>query len=159
MELLNAGDLEGLAGKIEEESYFRNFVALVSNIAPDGHDIRMVGFTASDGGKERNVALTCPQEWFRQMLAALGGVSDVPSEQALEFRGVLLEADATKNTEGLIKIVGKDGRTQVLRVPRGMMSDVVKPCFEEEVVVQAHRKMREVWLDSIVVVEDATDEA
>ena len=149
-ELLDAGDLQELEQRIPEETYFRNFVGLAEKIAPDGERVRRVGFTTTTDQGERQVALSLRREQIRG-----GAISPKPSESKpiAEVRGILLEADATSRREGRIQVVDQGGRTHRLNVPRGMMSDIVKPMFEERVIVTARPKGRGYLLESIAIDE------
>ena len=71
----------------------------------------------------------------------------------VEIRGVLLEANAKSQKRGEIEVVDSAGKPQRIVVPRGMMSDIVKPMFEEEVVVAGVRKCTIVELLSIDLAE------
>ena len=46
--------------RIKDETYYRNFVSLAKQIAPDGVDINLVGFTSWRRGRERTVHLNRP---------------------------------------------------------------------------------------------------
>ena len=149
-ELLNAGDLQELEQRIPEETYLRNFVGLAEKIAPDGERVRRVGFTATTDQGERHVALSPRREQIRG-----DTISPKPSESEpiAEVQGILLEADATSQREGHIQVVDKDGKAHRFNVPRGMMSDIVKPMFEERVIVTARHKGRGFLLESIGIDE------
>jgi len=150
-ELFDAGDLQKLEDHTQNESYFRNFVALTQKIAPDGKNIFRVGFTATTPQGERRVALSRTRERIR--VAAIDPVPAQP-DRPLEVSGVLLEADAKSSSQGLIQVVDDAGKSHRFIVPRGMMSDIVKPMFEERVTVAAQRKGRGFLLESIHPVDD-----
>jgi len=57
LELLNNGDIGALEKQIPDAPYRRNFIALAEKLAPDGKDIRTVGFTSVTGKETRKVAL------------------------------------------------------------------------------------------------------
>ena len=150
IEMVDRGEIEQLRHQIPDESYFRNFVGLAQKIAPDGRDVRTLGFTKSSGDGNREVALSRPRSVIRD--AVTPPVSETPEgteSPLVEIRGVLLEADAKGQREGRIEIVDRDGTIHRFRVPRGMMSDIVKPWFEEEVVVLGRRRGYLVVLESI----------
>jgi len=58
LDLLNRGDERSLHDKIVDDAYYRNFVSLGRKIAPDGRDIRAVGFTSIRPAGERRVVLS-----------------------------------------------------------------------------------------------------
>ncbi len=151
-ELLDAGDLQKLEEHIQDESYFRNFVGLSEKIAPDGENIRRVGFTAITAKGERRVALSRTRERIR--VAAIEPARAEP-DQPFEELGILLEADARKSDLGQIQVVDeKTGKSRKFFVPRGMMSDIVRPMFEQCVIVVAQRKGQRLMLQSIHPVDD-----
>lgn len=53
MELPESGATDKLLEPIPADAYRRNFLRLVRRIAPDGEDIRAIGFTAGSGRRER----------------------------------------------------------------------------------------------------------
>ncbi len=144
------GDLDKLERSIPDESYRINFISLVERLAPDGEDIRTVGFTAATDQQERVVALTAPKKELRERIQHLRHMK--PPEKTtelIEIRGVLLEANAKKRKEGVIEVVDSQSNSHKIFVPRGMMSDIVKPMFEEEVVVVGVRRGNRIDLQSI----------
>ena len=152
-ELLDAGNLKELEKRIPDESYLRNFISLAEKIAPDGERIRRVGFTATTDQGERRVALSSKREKIRS--ATIASKRTEP-DQVKEVKGILLEADATKKRLGRIQIVDEHGVAHGVSVPRGMMSDIVKPMFEERVIVSARPKGKGLLLESIDLVDAHT---
>lgn len=152
IELLDAGDVKDLAQRIPDESYFRNFVGLAEKIAPDGENVRRVGFTTTSDQGERSVALSRTRRRIRE--ASLVPKRTEPEPVTEEVQGTLLEANAKSQRQGSIEVVDKQGKTHRLSVPRGMMSDIVKPMFEERVIVRAQRKGNVLLLESIDLVEE-----
>ena len=141
-ELFNELRTEQLQRKIPDESYYTNFIGLARSIAPDGEDIRSVGFTAVRGERERQVLLTTPK---RQAPAARIQLPEPEAERRAEIRGILRYADSRQEEKGQIQLIDDQGIPHKIRVPRGLMSDIVKPMFEEDVVVTGIR--RRAWID------------
>lgn len=140
IELVEQSDLGELSQRINDDSYFRNFVGLAQSIAPDGKIVRAVGFTATSAGVERRVTLTRPKSKIRPPPPVKPEPSQVAGPMTpVEVEGVLLEADAKDEKLGRIQLRGSDGAIEGVVVPRGMMRDIVKPLFEEEVVVSGVR--------------------
>jgi len=153
--LLANRDMRALRDKIADEAYFRNFVALARTIAPDGKKIKLVGLTAFNRNRERKVALTTPRDKISAVDTedqALG------TGQRIAVRGTLLEADARNETKGCIRLVSSDGKTHKVSVPRGMVSDIVKPMFGREVAVAGVRKKGEIALEDIDLAESDASE-
>lgn len=150
--MINDGNLVALQEAIPDEAYRVNFIGLVEQLSPDGDDIRTVGFTAVSDQEQRIVALTTPKKELRERIRKATRTLEIEAEH-VEIQGVLLEADARKQKEGVIEIVDSKGTANKITVPRGMMSDIVKPMFEEEVVVVGIRKGTRIDLQSIYLAE------
>ena len=135
-ELLNAVNFRELEERIPDESYFRNFVGLAEQIAPDGEKVRRVGFTVTTVQGERHVVLTPKQERIRGTVPVS---KPIEREAIVEIVGTLLVANAKSMERGRIEVVDDEGKTHRFAIPRGMMSDIVKPMFEERVIVTARR--------------------
>lgn len=148
IDLVNQDELDALSSRIGDESYFRNFVGLAQKIAPDGEVVRAVGFTTTTEAGERRVPLTRPKTKIRPPMPTRPQEPIGPPVE-VEIQGTLLEADATSEKEGRIQLRRADGDIEVVRVPRGMMRDIVKPLFEEEVIVQGMRAQGGIDLVSI----------
>lgn len=155
IELLDRGEVEELKGKIQDEAYFRNFVGLAKKIAPDGENIRTVGFTTTSPRGDREVALSRPRAKADDAIPPPESpLSVVDAQQIQIIRGKLLEADARSERAGKIQVVSADGKRHGIQVPRGMMSDIVKPSFEEQVIVRARTKGKKLLLESIDLADD-----
>jgi len=146
---------EQLKVRIKDDAYYRNFVGLAGVVQPDGAKVDMVGFTAVRGEKTKKVAM-------RQVVTdtpALAAVDVLPEKarrdtkdaDLVTLRGQLLIANATKRSDtqsGEIEIVTGDSKVK-FAVPPGMMSDIVKPLWESEVVVTGTRKGKKIYLMQI----------
>lgn len=149
-ELLDAGNLRELEQHIPDEPYLRNFIGLAEKIAPDGERITRVGFTATTDQGERRVALSARQEQIRDATAK---AKRMEPDESVVVQGVLLEADAKRKSLGRIQLVDEHGKAHRIRVPRGMMSDIVKPMFEERVKANARRTGKDLLLETIDLVD------
>ena len=158
IELVDCGDLEALQKRIGDEAYFRNFLGLAKKIAPDGEVVRSIGFTAGKFEGERRVAFTVPK--YKIVTPRQIAVTPYKTEglivEALDqvsaevvITGLLLKADAIGRENGQIEVRTPDGRIEVINVPRGTMRDVVRPHFEEDVVVCGTRRGPTICLESI----------
>jgi hypothetical protein len=154
LDLVNSGNLVALEERIPDQSYRLNFIGLVERLAPDGEDIRTVGFTAGADQASRVVALATPRKKLMEHIrkAPSPGSAKKPGKR-IQIQGVLLEADATRQKEGVIEVVDATGAQHRIFVPRGMMSDIVKPMFEEEVTVSCTQKGKHIHLESIDLAE------
>jgi hypothetical protein len=134
--LVNEGNLDALKNSIPDESYRINFMGLAERLAPDGKEIRTVGFTTAPDQVKRVVALVATKKQLRERIRKIPkNFATDTDEKEVVITGHLLEADATNRKEGIIEVVDAGSTAHKIIVPRGMMRDIVKPMFEEEVVV------------------------
>jgi len=150
LELFSSSDVKPLQEKIKDPAYYRNFIALSRKIAPDGREIRSVGFTATRGGQERKVILSIPCEKTPSIEL---GESELVKER-VHVRGTLLFADARKEGEGKIQLIDDKGSIYKVHVPTGMMSDIVRPMWEYEVLVTGTKERDVIMLETIERVGD-----
>ena len=143
-EVNRAGD-DQLEELIPEDSYRRNALALVKQIAPDGAKIKQVGFTASGADGPRMIGFTRTKKDVRQSAA-----DRTPTEESIVIHGILLFADARRRSNE-IRIVADDGDHKV-RVASEMMDDIVRPLWNSEVTVHGVRRGRSVTLTEIETV-------
>lgn len=156
-ELLNCFDLfnkkkgDELKKKIADESYYANFMGLAKQIAPDGKKVKVVGFTAAMKGTEKKVALTVPQ-----MKVPAAEVPSLIEEKIkrVTVKGQLRYADSTRLKGGEIKLIEEDGTRHDIIVPAGMMSDIVKPLWEDTVIVSGPIVRRKIHLEDITKAEE-----
>ena len=134
---------EDLRVRIPDPAYYRNFTELTKQLAPDGERIRLVGFTMMRRGEAREVALTKPGDQLRVIEEA----DETSSAELVEYRGQLKAADEISSNTIRLEDQGKPSPRIV--VPEGMMSDIVKPMWEEEVVVTAVKGRKGIFLKSI----------
>lgn len=147
-EMLNRRDDDLIRHRIPDPAYFTNFIGLAKRIAPDGRDITGVGFTATAAGAQREVELRRPRK-------------DMPSPEPQELRPMFhpeepvtvtgrLEFASKLNQQNEIRIE-PDGGGPVhrVRVPDGLMNDIVKPLWDERVTIHGTRQGDEIFLVSI----------
>ena len=128
IELVASSDSDRLASKCPDPTYRRNFVQLVRNIAPDGDRVTQVGFTALSAGKERTLPLITTKSELSQ-----SSRTSTREESEETITGRLLAADGTSQRNQSIQIVQADGAKRRIKVPAGMMDDIVRPLWNEEV--------------------------
>jgi hypothetical protein len=152
LELFNRGDEAQLKKRIPQEDYYINFVGLARNIAPDGNDVKFVGFSTFRDGVVRTVSLTNQGSSDIHLKPPFGlAALQTPEggEEAPSIRGILKEADSRDSKRGKIHIIDKDGSSHTVIVPPGMMADIVKPLWESEVIVTGDRKGKVLHLTDI----------
>jgi hypothetical protein len=145
MGLVNNADFSAIEVRIPDQAYRTNFVQLAKRLAPDGDNVKVVGFTSIHDGRERFVEITRP----KTKMAPARPESIKPSE-SLVVKGVLRFADATHRDSGHIKIVDKEtNATYQVKVPEGMMNDIVKPLWDSFVVIKGRREGNYIVLEDI----------
>lgn len=149
LELFNKSEESKLREKIPEPAYYRNFVGLAKNIAPDGEQVNLVGFTEIRDGVERKVNLTQSPDEIQLSLESLLEIEPDARREKDTIIGRLLYADATSSDEQAIKLIDKNNKSHTVIVPEGMMSDVVKPLWEEIVQLTGLRIGKEIELIDI----------
>jgi hypothetical protein len=146
LELFEAANDEELRHRIPDEPYYVNFVGLARQLAPDGEDVRLVGFTANRNGEQKKVALTRTRDTVS--LRPQSPSLEDTGEQVVSVSGTLKYADNTKRT-GRIRLVSSDGKTYNVVVPEGMMDDIVRPLWNDEVEVVGVQRGKDIYLQDI----------
>ena len=144
--LANESKIAEIRERIPEPAYFRNFMGIAKKLAPDGNLIRQVGFTAVREGVERHVGITKPAGEFP------GLPQDEPTaieSTVARVRGTLRYADATRSTSNEIKVIDEKNRLHLIRVPEGMMDDIVRPMWGSIVEIRGRRENQRIVLDDI----------
>lgn len=145
LELLNAAKVVPLEERFTDKAYYTNFVKLAKKIAPDGENIKSVGLTRLKANKETSVVLSTPGS---QIMTLAGREEMLERGKQVEVRGSLRYADDTKK-EGLIKVIDEHNKTHSVKVPSGMMADIVRPMFDFEVVVTGYQEGGVITLEDI----------
>ncbi len=153
LEFFAKNDLTGLSGKIQDESYLRNFVSLADALLPDGENVKTVGFTAFRFGKERSVALTRTRIAYGTPFELQKIEAEPVKDATVTVSGILKFADDTKE-EKKIKIVEDSGKTYSVSVPEGMLTDIVKPLWNDRVTVTGLKKGKTIQMNRIERAED-----
>jgi hypothetical protein len=153
LSLVNAGDIKALEVAIPDGPYLLNFLALAQRLAPDGKDIRTVGFTTMADNKSQVVALVTPQRELRRIIARADDDAAPDVTGTIEVVGVLLEANAKNRDMGSVEIVDDNQKPTRFIVPKGMMGDIVKPMFEERVCAAGSYADGKLMLRTITLIE------
>jgi hypothetical protein len=151
-ELLNSNRRDALDARIPDLAYRRNFMSLARSIAPDGQAVRTVGFTAHSDTGERRLILSRPLgDDLTDLVAPTGDTTAA----TVVVRGTLKFADKRREDRSEIRIVEDSGRGHTIRVPPGLMDDIVRPLWDQKVVVSGVREGRAIRLEDIRRVEEA----
>ena len=146
IDLINKKNREGLIQRISDKMYRNNFLSLATRIAPDGREIHSVGFSTSQNNQDLTVVFSTPKSTLKNL--DLSDSTPTDTEQ-IEIRGKLLEANAMRQRTSSIQVIDDSQKRHKIKVPREMIADIVKPMFEEDVVVTVTRKGGENKLLSI----------
>lgn len=134
-ELFEGDNKDELKQKFEEEVYFDNFIGLAKQMAPDGDDIKMVGFNTVRGKQEKPVTL----RKSRRKVKKIDDNKDQPSKPKNEISlcGILMHANSPiKGKFGSVKLWSPEGKkAYTIHVPIALMKDVVQPFYEESVAI------------------------
>ncbi len=144
IQLINDEDYLKLNDNITDETYRTNFIALAKQLAPDGDRIKLVGFTAVKNNEPMTVALTKPASKFKTIATKQTAQATI-TVQEIEIEGFLSFADAKKNK---IKL-SNDKVNFEIEVPKGLLSDVVKPFFEDYVIITGTKNGEKIILKDI----------
>jgi hypothetical protein len=147
MELAELNKMTDLREHVPDPSYLRNFIGLATKLAPDGNQIRQVGFTTISGGNERYLSIETPAEEFP--LPPVGEDTQLTNlePEAVVIRGVLRYADDIR--QHVVQVVDASEKRQTVQVPEGMMNDIVRPYWNSNVTITGVRIGGDVTLQTI----------
>ncbi len=145
MDLANESKISEIRERIPEPAYFRNFLGLARKIAPDGDRIRQVGFTVIRGESQRCVGITRRSAEF----VSLTPESPAVEPKTVTVRGMLRYADATRSGSNEIKVIDDEKQSHLVKVPEGMMNDIVRPMWDSVVEITGTRESRYLMLEDI----------
>jgi hypothetical protein len=118
-------DWQALQQRIKDEAYMANFLALLRQIAPDGSNVRLVGFTA----RQKGVSYKVP---FQRRRGELLIAQSADSDQQLEvIEGIL---DGAERSKRIVKVNRKS-----IKVPEGI-DDIVRPLWGQAVKATVKRQ-------------------
>lgn len=144
IETINEGNYDKLSGAIKEDDYRRNFLALIKKLAPDGERIKLVGLTVKRDNEIRTIPLTKIKSDFQ--IDESSQIDEEPKPESVKLIGVLSFADSKKSK---IKLTDDNSKDFIITVPKGLLSDVVKPYFEEEVILKGIKTGKKIELTDV----------
>lgn len=137
--------IQGLSERISEPAYLRNFVAQLRQISPDGRRVQQIAF--QHGMNDSNAAFlrSMPSEAWSL------GPSITEDIERVKISGLLHGADTSskRGRRSSISIEDSDGNRTPIRVPKGMMNDIVRPYWDKRVDVVAVKQKRSLVLEDI----------
>lgn len=156
LELVNEAQHSELRKRIPEDSYHRNFIALTRGLAPDGEQVHLVGFTIVREQQERSVALTRRRDHMPPIPAPPEAQLWPTPGEPCEIEGELLYANSKRAEKQQIQLIDNKGKARRIFVPKGLMSDIVKPLWEDKVRVIGVKVRGGILLQDIQRCEDDT---
>ncbi len=147
VQLVQSGDIDRLGSRINDESYFVNFLSLAQTLAPDGESVTMVGLTSP----RQDVSFTREKSEVSVLLPLQVPVSAPKAEPPRTITGVLDEASARGN--GRIGFTTETGDQLTLQVREGM-DDLVRTFFNRRVRISTSQQGSSRTIDNITELED-----
>ena len=156
-QFLNNGDFDQLQDNIADIEYYRNFVALAKEIAPDGDEVVTANLGALVDGQQRMVQFYRSQQEFKDvplpdLFQSANGI--YATDDIVSIRGELQYADGMAEHKQVKLIDSDSGETWKIFVPNALMKDVVQPNFGEEVEIVGKRVARKRLLRSTLYLTD-----
>jgi hypothetical protein len=142
-----------LSERIPDQDYLENFIGLARQIAPDGKDIKTVGFTVLRGGEESSLAIRKNRKAIGRAFSRVtkqADNDDSPGE-ILVLNGVLNFASSPRSKSyGTVKLIDLiTGKHKTIHVRKSLMKDIVQPYYEENVQVTVIKKGETLFLDDV----------
>lgn len=145
--MVNDANHKGIEERIPDPAYRTNFIHLAKRLAPDGTGVRLVGFTSKRAGKEKYVKITRPRKEIIVPPPNDGNIND--KGELVTVRGILKLADATNGDGGRIQVVDENNARHTIKVPEGMLNDIVKPLWDSPVIITGIRVGKNILLEDI----------
>jgi hypothetical protein len=140
--MINNKDEKKLKTKIEDEDYFINTLGLIKKLSPDNKEVSLVGLTASKNNN--TVAFTRATKEIA--IAPIIHNIDVSNMEDIVISGKLNYADANKSA---IKLETDDGESYTICVPKGVLADIVRPYWEQDVTITGKRQDKKIFFEDI----------
>ena len=129
--LVNVSDYDTLRKKIPDETYFKNFVSLSKELAPDGDDVNLVGLTIIRDGKQKDVQFTKIRGEINTS-SVVEIEKENANEKIVELSGRLFAANEDRSN---IRLKVESAGVYTVTVPDGL-GDIVKKYWGEQVKIK-----------------------
>ena len=159
MDLFRESSFVKLKSRIQSNDYYRNFVENRKRLIPKATGINKVFYRShtEDGLRVSEVSKGVEPD-FTDVIGDDAFFQDSSKPMSkVEMDGWLLYADATRRSKYEIALSTKDGKQAMIRVPKSMMSDVVKPLWEKHVRVKCLIQEDVILLQDIVPVDEEVE--
>jgi len=144
IKMVNGRDEKILKEKILNEDYFFNTLGLIKKLSPDNKEVSLVGLTTTKNGNDNMVAFTRATEEIR--ITPIIHNLDISAMEEFIICGKLEYADAKKSD---IKLVTDEGESYTICVPKGLLSDIVKPYWEQYVTIKGKKQEKKIFFEDL----------
>lgn len=132
--LVNNKKYKELSDRIGSPDYFTNFVHHAKKIAPDGEEVKMVGFTIYRNNEEKIFKFDRKKSDIEEGINELQeSISPELSMSITTLEGRLVIADGLKNH---IHLKGDDKKTYKIQIANEAQKDIVREYYSEDVRIQ-----------------------
>jgi hypothetical protein len=150
IDLVNQGKIKELREKIPDESYYQSFIINARKIAPDGSNVKEVGFTVYRNNNEE----IHPFSKVQSEISMIENVSEIKNEEKEKekkreqgiINGVLLASDTTKKSVVVVETIygyTKRGKAKKPKQKKHKITfvteaqkELVRDHYEDDVTVQ-----------------------
>jgi len=146
VKMVNNNDEVKLKDKIINEDYFINTLGLIKKLSPDNKEVSLVGLTTTRDGSDNTVAFTRATEEIK-IIPVVQSI-DVSIMEEVKIFGKLEYADASKSD---IKLKTDEGESYTIYVPKGLLSDIVKPYWEQYVTIKGKKQEKKIYFEDLLV--------
>ncbi len=150
-ELVEEERIDELKTRIPDQNYYDNFMGLTKQIAPDGNEVKTVGFTIIREGELKPVSIRKSRQEIKDNQSAIDSKQKIEENETFVLLGILRYANALANSKfGKVKLIeDKTNITHSISVPSGIIKDVVQPYFEEHVSITVNKHGKTLYLEDI----------
>lgn len=137
LEYIQFDEVDELRKRITDQDYFDNFVGLAKQIAPDGKDIKTVGFTVVRGGEDKPLSFKKSKREIKANFSRFESQTTEEKFETITLEGTLTFANTPLTKKfGTVKLRQETGKIETpILVPIGLMKDVVQPYYDEKVSI------------------------
>jgi len=144
IDLINESKENDLESLIPDEAYYNNFISLARELAPDEKNISQVGLKTCLVDAEKEV-------FFKRKCREIPVLRTPKVGNKGEWIGRLFLADADQHKIRLIDETTNEKYD--VKVPPGVLSDIVKPYWEETIKIIGQKSGKTIHLESFEKIE------
>jgi hypothetical protein len=151
LENVQNDQIDQLKERIGNQDYFENFIGLAKQIAPDGKEVKAVGFTVVRNGKDKPFLVKKTRQEIKASVSKTFSQAEEEKEIVI-LEGVLTFANTPIGRQyGKVKLRTEEQKGQEeINVPIGLMKDVVQPYYDENVKVSVIKKNGKYYLEDVI---------